>query len=243
MLDGLYAAASGMSAQQQQLDNVANNLANASTSGYHAEQTAFTDLLYNQIDEAGTVTTDGAGAAARDIGTLEVQGSLQRTEQPLDLAIEGQGFFEVKRADGSTALTRDGSFELDSKRQIVTANGSIVQPPITLPAGVTPQQVSIGPDGTVKAQGRSLGKIALVDVPAPNALLSAGNGDFTTTASSGPAAPASGASVVQGALEGSNVDVGSEMTAMIDTERSYQMGSSAVKVEGEMMAIANQLRS
>lgn len=243
MLDGLYAAASGMSAQQQQLDNVANNLANVSTSGYHAEQTAFTDLLYNRIDEAGTVTTDGAGAAARDIGSLEVQGSLQQTGQPLDLAIEGQGFFELKRTNGSTVLTRDGAFEMDSKRQITSADGSLVQPPITVPAGVSPEQVKIAPNGTVLAAGRTIGKIALVEVPAPGALLSAGNGQFSTTAASGAAKPTAGAKIVQGALEGSNVDVGSEMTAMVDTERSYQMGSSAVKIEGEMMAIANQLRS
>lgn len=243
MLDGLYAAASGMSAQQQQLTTIASNLANASTTGYHAQQTAFTDLLYNKVDEAGTNTTGGAGAAAREMGALEVQGSLQHTEDPLNLAIEGQGFFEVKRADGSTALTRDGAFQLDSNRQIVTSDGSVVQPPITLPAGVSPEDVSISADGTVSAAGRTLGKIALLDVPAPNGLLSAGNGQFTVTAASGATTPASGASVLQGSLEGSNVDLGSEMAAMISTQRSYQMGSSAVKIEGEMMAIVNQMRA
>lgn len=243
MLDGLYAAAAGMSAQQQQLDNVANNLANASTTGYHAQQTAFSDLLYSRVEEAGTLTTDGAGAQARDIGSLEVEGSLQSTEQPLDLAIEGQGFFQLKRPDGTVVLTRDGAFQLDSNRRLASADGSLTTPPITIPAGVSAQQVSISSDGSVRAGGRQIGKIELVDVPAPNALLAAGNGQFTTTAASGAAAPASGASLVQGALEGSNVDVGSEMAAMVDTQRSYQMGSSAVKVEGEMMAIANQLRS
>jgi flagellar basal-body rod protein FlgG len=242
MFDGLYAAASGMSAQQQQLSTIASNLANASTTGYHAQQTAFTDLLYNKVDQAGTDTTAGAGAAAREMGALEVQGSLQHTGDPLNLAIEGQGFFEVKRADGSTALTRDGAFQLDAKRRLVTSEGSVLQPPITLPAGVSPEQVSISSDGTVTAEGRTLGKIALVDVPAPNDLLSAGNGQFTVTAASGAAAPTTGASMVQGCLEGSNVDLGSEMAAMIDTQRSYQMGSSAVKIEGEMMAIANQVR-
>jgi flagellar basal-body rod protein FlgG len=243
MLDGLYAAASGMSAQQQQLDNLANNLANVSTAGYHAQRTAFSDLLYNKIDEAGTVTTDGAGAVARDIGTLEVEGALQHTEQPLDLAIEGQGFFQLKRADGTVVLTRNGSFKVDANRQIVSDDGSQLDPPITLPAGVDPQQVSIASDGEVIAAGSKVGKITLVDVPAPNALLAAGNGQFTATTASGPAAPSSGASLIQGALEGSNVDVGAEMSTMITTQRSYQMGSSAVKIEGEMMAIANQLRA
>jgi flagellar basal-body rod protein FlgG len=243
MLDGLYAAAAGMNAQQHQLDNVANNLANVSTTGYHALRTAFSDLLYSQVDEAGTATTGGAGAASRDLGTVEVQGTLQQTGDPLDLAIEGPAFFELRRADGSTVLSRDGAFQLDSARRLVGADGSVLQPPITLPAGVSPEQVGIAADGTVAAQGRTLGKIALVQVPANNALLAAGNGQFTPTAASGAPVPASGASIVQGAVEGSNVDVGSEMSGMIDTERSYQMGSSAVKIEGEMMAIANQLRA
>lgn len=243
MLDGLYAAASGMSAQQQQLDDLAGNLANASTTGYHAQRTAFTDLLYNQIDEAGTATTAGAGAGVRDIGTLEVQGSLQLTEQPFDLAIEGEGFFELRRPDGSTVLTRDGAFQLDSGRRLVSADGSILQPPTTIPAGVSPQQVSISANGEVLAAGKPIGRIALVDVAAPNALLAAGNGQFAVTAASGSIRPAGKATMLQGALEGSNVDLGTEMTTMIDTERSYQMSGSAVKVEGEMMAIANQLRA
>jgi flagellar basal-body rod protein FlgG len=243
MLDGLYAAAAGMSAQQQQLDNLANNLANASTTGYHAERTSFSDLLYNRFEEAGTLTTAGAGATARDLGTLEVEGSLQQTEQPLDLAIEGQGFFQLRRPDGTLALTRNGAFELDSNRRLVSSDGSVLDPPIAIPSGVSPQQVGIGANGVVRADGRPIGKVTLVDVPARNGLLAAGNGQFTLTAASGAATPAKGSSVVQGALEGSNVDVGAEMTTMIDTERSYQMGSNAVKVEGEMMAIANQLRA
>jgi flagellar basal-body rod protein FlgG len=174
---------------------------------------------------------------------VEVEGSLQRTEAPLDLAIEGPGFFELQRANGSTVLTRDGSFQLDSKGQIVSADGSVLQPPITLPAGVAAEQVKVASNGQVSADGRTLGTIAVVDVPAPNALLAAGNGQFTVTQASGAAAPVAGASVIQGALEGSNVDMGSEMAAMIDTQRSYQMGSSAVKIEGEMMSIANQLRA
>lgn len=243
MFDGLYAAAAGMNAQQQQLNNVANNLANISTTGYHAQRTAFTDLLYNQMNEAGTDTTDGAGAAARDIGQVEVEGSLQRTESPLNLAIEGRGFFELQRANGSIVLTRDGAFQLDSKRQIASADGSVLQPPITLPEGVSAQEVKVASNGAVTAEGRALGTISVVDVPAPNALLAAGNGQFTVTQASGAAAPVAGASVIQGALEGSNVDMGSEMATMVDTQRSYQMGSSAVKIEGEMMAIANQLRA
>lgn len=242
MLEGLYAAASGMSAQQQQLDAVANNLANSSTTGYHAEEIAFSDLLYNQVDEAGTATTVGAGAAARSMGSLEVQGALQSTGRPLDLAIDGQGFFQLRRPNGETVLTRDGAFMLDAKRQIVSGDGSLLQPPVTVPAGVPLEDVTIGPAGAVHAGGKLIGRIELVTVPGPEGLLAAGDGTYTTTKASGPTQPATGASVVQGQLEGSNVDVSSEMVSMIDTERGYQMGSSAVKIENEMLSIANQLR-
>lgn len=231
-----------MSAQQQQLDAVANNLANSSTTGYHAEEIAFRDLLYNKVDEAGTVTTAGAGAAARSMGSLEVQGTLQATGRPLDLAIQGEGFFQLRRPGGQTVLTRDGAFTLDAKRQIVSGDGSPLQPPVTVPANVPVEDVTIGPAGSVHAGGKLIGRIELVTVPSGEGLLAAGDGQFTTTAASGSAQPATGASILQGQLEGSNVDVGTEMVSMINTERSYQMGSSAVKVENEMLGIANQLR-
>lgn len=243
MLEGLYAAASGMSAQQQKLEAVANNLANSSTTGYHAEQVAFSDLLYNEVDEAGTVTTSGAGAAAHTIGALETQGPLQQTGRPLDLAIEGEGFFQLRKPSGQVVLTRNGAFSLNDKRQLVSDSGSLLQPPVTLPAGVSPEQVTISAKGAVEAGGKVIGKISLVSVPSPEGLLAAGNGDFTAGAGSGAASPASGATLRQGVLEASNVDVGSEMVAMINTERSYQMGSSAVKIENEMLSIANGLRA
>jgi flagellar basal-body rod protein FlgG len=241
MLEGLFAAASGMSAQQQQLDAVASNIANGSTDGYHAEQTAFGDLLYNEVDEAGTTTRTGAGATVRQDGFDEAAGPLQQTGNPLDLAIDGPGYFEVKQPGGQTLLTRDGSFSTDAQGRLVTSEGALVQPPITLPKGVTPAQVSIASDGEVSAAGRKLGRIAIVDVPAPNGLLAAGGGGFSVTAGSGPAAPAKGASVIQGSLEGSNVNLADEMTTMVSDERSYQMSSSAVQIEGQMMSIANQL--
>lgn len=243
MLEGLYAAASGMSAQQQQLDAVSNNIANQSTDGYHSEQVAFSDLLYSEVDEAGTDTRTGAGAAAIDIGSDEAAGSLQQTGKPLDLAIDGPGYFQVKQPGGQTLLTRDGAFSADANGRLVTAEGAYVQPPITLPAGVSAQQVSIASNGEVKAAGRTLGRIAIVEVPAPNGLLAAGGGQFGVTTASGAPRPAKGSTMIQGSLEGSNVNVAGEMTTMISDERSYQMSSSAVQIEGQMMSIANQLVS
>jgi flagellar basal-body rod protein FlgG len=241
MLEGLFAAASGMSAQQQQLNTVSNNIANGSTDGYHAEQVAFGDLLYNEVDEAGTSTRTGAGAGARQMGSDEAAGALQPTGNPLDLAIDGPGYFEVKQPGGPTLLTRDGSFSTDAKGHLVTAEGAYVQPPITLPAGVSPEEVSIAPNGEVRAAGKTLGKIAIVNVPAPNGLLAAGGGQFSVTAASGAASPAKGSTLIQGSLEGSNVNMADEMTTMMSDERSYQMSSSAVQIEDQMMSIANQL--
>jgi flagellar basal-body rod protein FlgG len=245
MLEGMYAAASGMNAQQQQIDAIGNDLANASTTGYKAERVSFRDLLYNQVDQAGTTTAAGAGAAAETIGANQSQGAIQSTGDPLDLAIEGPGYFTVKRADGTTALTRDGAFQSDAQGRLTTAEGDLLQPPITLPKGVSPSEVSIGPDGTVRGPGagRVLGKISLVTVASPDHLLSAGGSLFTTNAASGAPRPLAESTIHQGALEESNVDTGTEMVKMISTQRSYQLESSAIQTENQMLSIANQLRS
>jgi flagellar basal-body rod protein FlgG len=241
VLEGLFAAASGMSAQERQLDVVANNLANVSTDGYHAERVAFGDLLYSQVNEAGTNTTTGAGAEAQVVGDSSSPGALRQTGRPLDLAIAGEGFFELRRANGQLVLTRNGAFTLDAQRRVVSADGSLVQPPIRLPAGVSPQQVSIASDGTVRAAGRTLGRIRVVTVTAPDKLLASGQNELAPTAASGPPTPARSARVTQGALEGSDVEVASEMATMMSAERGYQMGSTAVQVEGQMLSIADQL--
>ncbi len=243
MLEGMYAAASGMEAQQQQLDSVGNNLANLSTTGYKAQRTAFRDLLYNQVDIAGTTTSLGAGAAAQTIGSDQSQGTLQSTGNPLDLAIEGPGFFTVKRPDGTVALTRDGAFEVDAHGQLTTAEGNLLDPPLTLPKGTSLSDVAIGPDGTVRAAGRTIGKIALVTVAAPDRMLADGGSLFSATAASGATRPVAGSAIHQGALEGSNVDVSTEMVQMVSAQRNYQLESSAIQTENQMLSIANQLRS
>ena len=241
MLEGMLAAASGMEAQQQQLDAIGNDLANASTTGYKAERVGFRDLLYNQVNIAGTATTVGAGAAARTIGRNQTQGSIQSTGNPLDLAIEGAGYFTVKRADGTVALTRDGSLQVDARGQLTTAEGNLLDPPITLPKGSSPSEVGISPDGTVSVGTRTIGRIALVTVASPDHLLAAGGNLFTTSAASGAPRPSAGATLRQGALEGSNVDVGHDMVSMMGAQRSYQLESSAIQTENQMLSIANGL--
>jgi flagellar basal-body rod protein FlgG len=245
MLGGLYSAAAGMAAQQQRIDGVANDLANASTTGYKHVRVGFRDLLYNaQGGSAGPTVLSGAGSAAGFIGRSQEQGSLQTTGQPLDVAIQGPGFLQVKRPDGSLALTRDGSLRLDATGRLTTKDGMIVQPEITVPRGTTPEQLSIGADGTVRAgAGRALGRIELVTVRAPDGLQSLGGNLFAANAASG-ASTAAGADTTlrQGVLEGSNVDVGDAMVDMIDAQRSFQLASKAIQMQDQMLEIANQVK-
>lgn len=243
MLEALYSAAAGMSAQQQQLDAISNDLANANTTGYEAEEVGFDELLHSEVDIAGTDTTVGAGASAQVIGRDQSEGQIQQTDDPLDLAINGEGFFQLERPNGQLALTRDGSFQVDARGQLTNAEGDRLVPPITLPKGTSPSDVTIAKDGAVRAGGRTLGRIELVTVPAPGQLLAEGGNRFAVTAASGATRAATGATIQQGALESSNVNVASEMTEMMDTQRSYQLESNAIKTDGEMLSIANNLRS
>jgi len=244
MLEGLFSAAAGMAAQQEQLDAIGNDLANVSSTGYKAERVAFSDLLYNEVNEAGTVAASGSGSKAQVVGASQSQGSLRETGDPLDLAIEGEGFFQLTRANGQQSLTRDGTFSVDASGSIVGDEGAHLTPPIKLPAGVQPSEVRIAPDGTVTAGSRTLGQIKLLTVTSPEHLLSDGSGGFTATAESGAPHPiAAGAGKVhQGALEGSNVNLDREMALMVSTQRDFQMTSSAIQTESQMMSIANQLR-
>jgi flagellar basal-body rod protein FlgG len=243
MLDGMYAAAAGMEAQQQQLDAIGNDLANVSTTGYRSQRVGFRDLLYNHIEVSGTATTVGAGAAAQTIGLDQSEGSVQLTGRPLDVAIEGPGFLAVKRPNGTRALTRDGALEVDASGQLTTAEGDLLDPPLTLPKGTSPGEVAIESDGTVRAGAKVVGRLALLTVAAPDRLLPVGSSLFAPTAGSGAPQPAAGATLRQGALEGSNVDLGSEMVAMMSAQRDYQLESAAIQNESQMLAIANQLRA
>ena len=242
MLEGLYSAAAGMEAQQEQLNAISNDLANVSTSGYKSERVAFSDLLYNPVKVAGSETTAGAGASAKVIGRSESQGALQETGNPLDLAIEGEGYFQVTRANGQKALTRDGTFGVDANGAIVNAEGNQLSPPIKLPAGVSASEVTIAPDGTVSAGEHKLGQIKLVTVTSREQLLADGGGELSVTKASGAVHPATG-KIHQGALEASNVNIASTMAQMVSTQRNYQLTSTAIQDESQMMSIANQLRT
>jgi len=245
MLEGLYSAAAGMNAQQQRIDGVANDLANVSTTGYKHVRVGFRDLLYSaQGGGAGPTVLAGAGAAAGFIGRSQEQGALQTTGQPLDVAIQGPGFFQVKRADGSIALTRDGSLRLDATGRLTTKGGDLVQPQITVPSGTTPDQIAIAADGTVRVgTGRALGRIELVTVPSPDGLQPLGNNLFAASTQSGqPTTTGTDTSLRQGVLEGSNVDVGDAMVDMIDAQRSFQLASKAIQMQDQMLEIANQVK-
>jgi flagellar basal-body rod protein FlgG len=185
----------------------------------------------------------GSGAAAVQLGRGYEQGVFQKTDQPFDLAIEGDGYFQVRRSNtGQLALTRNGSFQVDGTGQLVTAEGDKLVPPIQLPRGVDPSTVTIAKDGTVSSAGRALGQVQLVTVPAPTGLQAAGNGYYTVTAASGGVRRATAASVQQGALESSNVDLADAMVDMMDAQRSYAMASKAIHMQDQMMEIANGVK-
>ena len=241
MLEGLYTAAAGMAAQQQRMDSLSNDVANVNTAGYKRVRMGFRDLMY-QADGPGGVRT-GSGAAATQIGRGFEQGAFQETGEPLDMAITGDGYFQVRRADtGQVALTRSGNFTVDANGQVVTPQGDRLVPPIQIPQGTDLATVHIGQDGTVSAGGRPLGQIQLVTVPAPTGLAASGNGYYATTAASGAARRATGASVQQGVLEASNVDLADAMVDMMDAQRSYSMASKAIHMQDQMMEIANGIK-
>jgi flagellar basal-body rod protein FlgG len=241
MLEGLYSAAAGMTAQQQRMDTLANDVANVNTTGYKHTRVAFRDLLYTQ-DRAGVVSS-GAGAAATPVGRGFAQGALRETGSKLDVAIEGDGFLQVRRADGTMALTRDGSLRVDPNGRLTTQRGELLQPAITLPAGTNAADVSIAADGTVSAANRQLGRIQLVTVRAPQALESAGESLFVANAASGAAQALPTGRLVQGALESSNVDIADAMTQMMESQRSFQMASKAVQMQDQILQIANQVKA
>jgi flagellar basal-body rod protein FlgG len=241
MLEGLYSAASGMEAQQQQFDAISNDMANLDTPGYQSTIIGFHDLLYSSGDYGSNVAT-GAGTQAEQVGYDQTQGAIQQTGQPLDVAIGGQGYLEVRRQDGTIGLTRNGALQLNDKRQLTTQTGLLTAPPITIPAGVDPSQVSISSDGIVQAGSQKLGKLTLVDVPAPDGLQADGDSVFSATAASGALRPARDASLQQGALEGSNVNLGEEMSKMMAAQQQYSMGSQAIQYQAQMLQIANEIK-
>jgi flagellar basal-body rod protein FlgG len=244
MLEGLSSAAAGMAAQQAKLDAISNDLANASTTGYKHVRVGFRDLLYQQAGRpAANGVRVGAGTAAVDAGRGWEQGALQNTGNPLDVAIQGEGFLRVRLSNGQTGLTRDGSLRLDGRRRLTTSSGDVVQPAITIPAGVPLQKVTIASNGQVTANGRNIGRLQVVTVRSPEGLRPVGDNAFVATAASGAIAAAPRATTLtQGALEASNTDMADDMVQMIQAERSYQLVSKAISTADQMMEIANGVK-
>ncbi len=260
MIRSLWIAKTGLDAQQTQLDVITNNLANVSTNGFKRARAIFEDLLYQTLRQPGaqssqqTQIPDGLqlGLGARPISTerIHTKGPLTQTGNSLDVAIQGDGFFQVLMPDGTTAYTRAGSFQKDSTGQVVTPSGFPLQPAITIPANAI--TVTIGRDGTVSAQlsGQTtptqIGTIQLATFVNSGGLQSAGENLFMETASSGTATPntpgTNGAGLLnQAYLEGSNVNVVEELVNMIQTQRAYEMNSRAISTSDQMLQRLTQL--
>jgi flagellar basal-body rod protein FlgG len=243
MLEGMYSAAAGMAAQQDRLDAVSNDIANANTTGYKRVRVAFRDLLYTPEWRATqNGVTEGAGAKATTVGRGYAQGAFQRTDEPLDVALQGQGFIKMKR-EGKDVLTRDGDLRFDDKGRLGNARGDLVEPAIPLPAGGEERNVKIAPDGSVTLDGKSLGKLSLVNVPSPDGLQPLGDNAFAATAESGAVRAADASTKLeQGVLEMSNVDMGDAMTDMLESQRAYEMASKAIQAQDRAAEIANGIK-
>jgi len=243
MLEGMYTAAAGMAAQQQRLDALSNDLANVNTVGYQRVRVAFRDLVYTASGPGGQPgVTEGSGAAASAIGRSSIAGALKQTGEPLDVAITGPGFLQVRRPDGTNALTRNGQLTVDVRGRL-NAGGLPLQPPIRIPNGVEEKDVTIAPDGTVKAGGANIGRLTVLTVRSPDRLQPVGDSLFLANAASGaPARAGARSALQQGALEQSNVDIGDAMTDMISTQRNYSMASRAIDMADQMAQIANGIK-
>jgi flagellar basal-body rod protein FlgG len=261
MIRGLWSAASGMLAQQLNVDVIANNLANVNTTGFKRSRVDFQDLLYQSIRLPGAQAAAGiqvptgiqVGLGTRPVAVHKIfsQGDFQQTGNPLDLVIEGDGFFQVLMSDGTIAYTRDGAFKLDSQGRIVTSDGFVMEPEIAIPVGAT--QISIGADGNVSVTipGQSspqiVGQIQLARFVNPGGLASIGRNLFKATAASGqpiqgnPGTDGFG-TIGQGFLEMSNVKVVEEMVSLIVAQRAYEVNSRAIQAADQMLEIANTLR-
>ncbi len=260
MIRALYTAASGMNAQQANIDNIANNLANVNTAGFKKSRVEFEDLVYEQAKVPGspTSTTGEApvglefGLGTRPIATARdfQSGNLRATNGPLDIAIEGRGFFQVTLPDGQVAYTRAGNLHLNAEGQVVTNEGYPVQPQITIPANAT--SVSISKDGIVSAaiQGQSapqqVGTVELATFQNPAGLMALGGNLFVVSTASGE--PVTGTpgldgigTLAQGFLEDSNVSIVEEMVNMILGQRAYEANSKVVRTADEMLQQVNNL--
>jgi len=260
MIRSLWISKTGLDAQQTQLDVIANNLANVSTNGFKRSRPVFEDLLYQTLRQPGAQSSQQTqipsglqiGTGVRPVAAQRIftQGNLQQTGNALDIAIQGQGFFQVLLPDGSTAYSRDGSFQLDSQGQLVTSSGYTVQPQITIPAGA--QTITLAKDGTVsvltagQTRPTQVGSLQISNFINPAGLQGIGENLYLETASSGtPTVGQAGTNGLgrlnQGYVETSNVNVVEELVSMIQTQRAYEINSKAVQTADQMLGRLAQL--
>jgi flagellar basal-body rod protein FlgG len=260
MIRSLWIARTGLDAQQTQMDVIANNLANVSTNGFKRARAVFEDLLYQTIRQPGAQSSQSTqipsglqlGSGARPVSTARIhtQGSVQQTGNDLDLALDGAGFFQVLLPDGTTAYTRDGSFQKDNQGQIVTSNGYAVQPSVTIPANAL--SITISKDGIVTvtqpgtAAATQVGTMQVATFMNVGGLQSIGENLYMETASSGSPTPntpgSNGAGVLnQRYVETSNVNVAEELVTMIQTQRAYELNSKVISTSDQMLSRLTQL--
>ena len=260
MIRSLWVAKTGLDAQQTQLDVMSNNLANVSTNGFKRSRAVFEDLLYQTLRQPGAASSQQTtipsgltlGTGVRPISTERIftQGSLQNTTNPLDIAINGQGFFQIQMPDGTLAYTRDGSFQRDSTGQVVTSSGYPLSPAVTIPANAL--TISISRDRIVSvtqpgtATPTQVGTMQLASFVNVGGLQSVGENLFVETASSGTPTPntpgSNGTGVLnQGFVETSNVNVAEELVSMIQTQRAYEMNSKVVTTSDQMLGRLTQM--
>lgn len=260
MINSLWISKTGMEAQQMQLDVISNNLANVSTNGFKRANAVFEDLMYQNLRQVGANSSEQSqlptglqiGLGVRTVATSRsfAQGNLQQSGNKLDVAVQGNGFFQVTMPDGTTNYTRDGSFQVNSQGQLVTATGLPVADGVTVPANAT--SVAIGGDGVVTAQipgsaaPQTIGTIALASFINPAGLEPKGQNLYAESAASGQ--PTSGTpgengmgALMQGFVETSNVNVVQELVTMIQTQRAYEMNSKAIQTSDQMLQKLGQL--
>jgi flagellar basal-body rod protein FlgG len=260
MINSLWISKTGMEAQQMQLDVISNNLANVSTNGFKKAHAVFEDLMYQNLRQVGSNATEQStlptglqvGLGVRTVATSRSfsQGSLQQSNNNLDVAIQGNGFFQVTLPDGTTGFTRDGAFQLDSQGRMVNSSGLLVQGGITVPANAT--NLSVAQDGTVSATipgtttPQGIGTITMASFINPAGLEPKGQNIYQETIASGqPNAGTPGTNglgtLMQGFVETSNVNVVQELVSMIQTQRAYEMNSKAIQTSDQMLQKLGQL--
>ncbi len=257
-MNPLWVSKTGLEAQQNRLSTISNNLANVNTTGFKRDRPIFEDLIYQNVRQAGAQTSQETvlpsglmlGTGVRTVATQKIhtQGNILQTKNKLDVAVQGRGLFQVQKPNGDLAFTRTGNFQLSAEGVIVTASGYPIQPQITVPSNAA--SLTIGNDGAVSittpgiAQPQQIGQIQLADFVNPSGLQPIGENLYLETTASGPPTVANPGNnntgtLIQGALEGSNVNVVEELVNMIETQRAYEMNSKAISTMDQMLQFAN----